>query len=531
MSNRRAIVVFTGDLAFAVRKGVVEIDRAIDGLSWLIVVHAPNKTPRQLLRNQWRNLRRNGWRWIPYQLADIWRRFFSGGATLGNFSGPGAEFSPSAFAARPNVRILEVPDIHAGETIEAVKAFAPLVGLSLSAPILRRQLFSIPTVGTLNLHKGKVPDYRGMPPAFWELWNDEQSVGCTVHWVDEQLDTGAVAAQAEVKRERFSTLRGLQLELDEVGVELMRDVVCEVVGGRLPAAPQLPGGRTFRKPTLAQVAALRGKLASEQPSGPSVPVRLARALLSLSAHWAWRTLGWRLMRPRISVLLYHRVSDSVRDNLTVGIEQFDRQMALLRKHCTVLPIEDVLDVKSLPRCRKPAVCVTFDDGYLDNYVHAVPSLLRHQIPAAFFVSTGIVSTDDQRFRHDVRRGNPLIPVMQWDQLRKMKAAGFTIGSHTVTHIDCASEPTAVVWDELVRSQADLHRELGLETCILAYPYGGRQHMTPDRLDLVKQAGYSGCLAAYGGVNIGAVDRFDVRRGGISWAFTDHAFLFTCLGIR
>ena len=71
MSNRRAIVVFTGDLAFAVRKGVVEIDRAIDDLSWLIVVHAPNKTPRQLLRNQWRNLRRNGWRWIPYQLGDM----------------------------------------------------------------------------------------------------------------------------------------------------------------------------------------------------------------------------------------------------------------------------------------------------------------------------------------------------------------------------------------------------------------------------------------------------------------------------
>ena len=530
MSNRRAIVVFTGDLAFAVRKGVVEIDRAIDDLSWLIVVHAPNKTPRQLLRNQWRNLRRNGWRWIPYQLGDMWRRFFSRAATPGDSSGPGAEFSTSAFAARANVHILEVPDIHASETIDAVRAFAPYVGLSLSAPILRRQLFAIPTVGTLNLHKGKVPDYRGMPPAFWELWNDEQSVGCTVHWVDEKLDTGAVAAQTEVKRERFSTLRGLQLELDEVGVELMRDVVCEVVGGGLPTAPQRAGGRTFRKPTLAQVAALRRKLAGEQPSGPSYPMQLARAVVHRGAHWAWRALGWKLMQPRISVLVYHRVSDSVRDNLTVGIEQFDRQMALLRKHCNVLSIENVLDGKSIPRSRRPAVCVTFDDGYLDNYVHAVPSLLRHQIPAAFFVSTGIVSTDDQRFPHDVQRGNPFIPVMQWDHLRKMKAEGFTIGSHTVTHIDCASEPTAVVWDQLVRSQADLRRELALQTCIFAYPYGGRQHMTPDRLDLVKQAGYSGCLAAYGGVNIGTVDRFDVRRGGISWAFTDHAFLFTCLGI-
>ena len=43
-------------------------------------------------------------------------------------------------------------------------------------------------------------------------------------------------------------------------------------------------------------------------------------------------------------------------------------------------------------------------GYLDNYVNAVPILMRYGIPAAFFVSTGIVGTD-RRFPHDIRRGN------------------------------------------------------------------------------------------------------------------------------
>ena len=63
------------------------------------------------------------------------------------------------------------------------------------------------------------------------------------------------------------------------------------------------------------------------------------------------------------------------------------------------------------------------------------------------------------------------------------------------------------------------------------PYGGRKNMTPQRLELVKQAGYCGCLSAYGGVNVGKVDRYNVLRRGIHWEYTDRVFLFTCFGFR
>lgn len=536
------VVVFTGNLSYSVRKGIVEIDEATGDLEWLVVLHAPRKTPLGLLRSQWLNLKRNGWRWIPYQLAEVWQRVrvrLRRPTTAGispadvrapsTVAPPGGLYELDALRSRPNLRLLRTEDLHGDDVLAAVRDFAPDLGLSIAAPILRKPLFELPRLGTINLHKGRVPDYRGMPPAFWELWNGEVSVGCTVHRVDARLDAGDVVAETTVVRARHATLRGLQLQLDEVGVALMRDAALALLAGSADAHPQPAGGRTYRRPTLAQVAQLGRRMTVDRTHGSSPAVAAAKSARSAVMRWMWRAGGHRAASPRITVLLYHRVSDDVRDNLTVGIEQFDRQMALLREHCRVLSIDEVLRTDHPTRSSRPLVAVTFDDGYEDNFTHAAPILLRHRIPAAFFVSTGIVDSD-RRFPHDVRRGNPPIPVLSWQQIRLLHRWGFTIGSHSVTHIDCAAEPEDVVRHELQESRAALERELGVTDPIFGYPYGGRQHMTPERLELVRRAGYRGCLSAYGGSNVGHVDRFDVRRSGIHWEFSDAAFLYQCLGL-
>ena len=80
------------------------------------------------------------------------------------------------------------------------------------------------------------------------------------------------------------------------------------------------------------------------------------------------------------------------------------------------------------------------------------------------------------------------------------------------------------------SRERLCSELGIRDVIFAYPYGGRQHMTPERLELVKQSGYVACLSAYGGCNVRSVNRFNVLRRGINWEFSDRSFLYQCLGL-
>jgi len=167
--------------------------------------------------------------------------------------------------------------------------------MSLAAPILKASLFQIPRLGTLNLHKGKLPDYRGMPPAFWEFFNGELEVGCTVHRIDGGLDTGPVLLERSLRTSPHSTVRGVQLGLDELGVELTCEALRLLHGGTEDWRPQGAGGRTYSKPTLHQVAALRKR---QSMAGAGRLRRICKdalfwAYVRLARPPARRYLGWR----------------------------------------------------------------------------------------------------------------------------------------------------------------------------------------------------------------------------------------------
>ena len=49
--------------------------------------------------------------------------------------------------------------------------------------------------GSINIHQGLTPYYRGGPPVFWELYNGEREIGATVHFVESKVDTGEIIAQ------------------------------------------------------------------------------------------------------------------------------------------------------------------------------------------------------------------------------------------------------------------------------------------------------------------------------------------------
>ena len=108
----------------------------------------------------------------------------------------------------------------------------------LGTRVLKRRIFEVPRLGCINLHKGRVPKYRGMPPGFWELYDGAASAGVTVHFIDEGLDTGDVLGTSEIPIHRKETPESLSAKLTLEGSRLLAKVVSQIQAGyrRTPPA-------------------------------------------------------------------------------------------------------------------------------------------------------------------------------------------------------------------------------------------------------------------------------------------------------
>lgn len=106
------------------------------------------------------------------------------------------------------------------------------------------------------------------------------------------------------------------------------------------------------------------------------------------------------------VLLYHRITDLETDpqSLAVSPANFDDHLGLLAQNYSVLSIADFEDILR-DRKRFPAnsILITFDDGYADNYLEALPILEKHKQQALFYVSTGTLETGEEYWWDAVER--------------------------------------------------------------------------------------------------------------------------------
>lgn len=94
----------------------------------------------------------------------------------------------------------------------------------------------------------------------------------------------------------------------------------------------------------------------------------------------------------VLVLMYHRISDEYdKENkfLTVSLSDFEEQLQYFKKHFEILRLNQNWNNK------KPAVILTFDDGYADNLYNALPLLEKYNIPATIFVCTQNIGTKEE----------------------------------------------------------------------------------------------------------------------------------------
>ncbi len=156
-------------------------------------------------------------------------------------------------------RIQFIPNVHAPQVLMQVKALNPDLGIIYGSPILKPELFEIPKLGTLGIHHGKVPEYRGNKTTFWMMYNGEKFAGVTVQKVNKGLDTGTIVKTGEVK----ATRRAYQTvfrELEALGVELYIQAILEVKHGVAEYKPQSGiKGKLYRNPKLGDFVRFWGR--------------------------------------------------------------------------------------------------------------------------------------------------------------------------------------------------------------------------------------------------------------------------------
>ncbi len=138
-------------------------------------------------------------------------------------------------------------------------------------------------------------------------------------------------------------------------------------------------------------------------------------------------------------------------------------------------------------CGPNLVALTFDDGYLDNLELGLPVLKAAGVPATVYVVSDDVGKKNVVWPES---GDRLASnLMTWDDLRRLQAEGWEVGSHAADHVHLARKTEEDQRTLIARSWSSLKENLDREPTSFAYPYGSYNEKTLEVLTNL------GCVAA------------------------------------
>jgi peptidoglycan/xylan/chitin deacetylase (PgdA/CDA1 family) len=209
----------------------------------------------------------------------------------------------------------------------------------------------------------------------------------------------------------------------------------------------------------------------------------------------------------VPILCYHRFGKTCKSNLCIPERTFAKQLEYLKNNgYHTIHLSDLMEFLNYKTAiPSKSVIITLDDGYRSIYEFAYPLLKRYGYTATLFIYTDFIEAS----------GNALT----WKQLRKLKAAGFEIGSHSISHADLTmklpyeNDQTfqSRITKELIHSKAIIDRELNQDTQVFAYPYGNYNQQV---LNLFPKAGYKLGLTIRSGGNSFFANPLTLKRSQI-----------------
>ena len=115
--------------------------------------------------------------------------------------------------------------------------------------IFKKQLINLPKYGCINIHTAKLPNYRGLYPVYWAMASGEKSLGVSIHYIEEGIDTGKIILQEEMDIPPYSTMDYMLITTKTIGADLLVKAICQIAQGTQQAFYPQGQGSYFSFPT------------------------------------------------------------------------------------------------------------------------------------------------------------------------------------------------------------------------------------------------------------------------------------------
>ena len=202
----------------------------------------------------------------------------------------------------------------------------------------------------------------------------------------------------------------------------------------------------------------------------------------------------------VRVLFYHSVDSGK------PLANFQKQMDYLRKNgYQIISVEDVISyIKGQKKLSSGSVCLTFDDGYYDNFGSLIPLLRKYEIPAAIFLVANYIVPNSSK-EIDLKVGERFL---SWGEINEMAGSGVNIGSHGCSHRDLTSLSAEESFREIIRSRRLIEENISGKVRYFSYPYGRYDDTTRG---LVKRAGFEAAFTTIPGTIRPGDDPYALKR--------------------
>lgn len=159
-------------------------------------------------------------------------------------AGRGRKLNESAvkkYATSQGLNILQPTNLKDPDFWKLLKDLEADLQVVVAFRMLPKQVWSMPKLGTFNLHASLLPEYRGAAPINWAIINGELKTGVTTFFINEEIDTGSVILQKEVEIAQDMSAGDLHDILMHLGSTAVIETVELIKKGSLKTIPQNEG--------------------------------------------------------------------------------------------------------------------------------------------------------------------------------------------------------------------------------------------------------------------------------------------------